>query len=80
VSLWLFDAEPVMDIRTVKQKHQSRLLSLAGVLSVGIGLRDRQQVIVIGIQQESDVLRQQLPAELDGFPVVVEVIGTPQAF
>jgi len=80
MSLWFFNSEPPMTIRTAKQKHQQRLLALSGVVSVGIGLRDQQEVIVIGIQQESETLRQQLPAELEGFPVVIDLIGTPQSF
>jgi len=80
MSLWFFDSEPPMTIRAVKQKHQQRFLNLSGVVSVGIGLRDQQEVIVIGIQQESETLRRQLPTALEGFPVVIDLIGTPQAF
>jgi len=80
MSLWFFDSEPPMNIGAAKQKHQQHLLALSGVVSVGIGLRDQQEVIVIGIQQESETLRQQLPAELEGFLVVIDLIGTPQAF
>ncbi len=69
-----------MDIAAAKRKHQSHLLSINGVVSVGIGLSEQRAVIVIGIQTESEALRQQLPSELEGFPVVIEVIGTPKAF
>ncbi|MDQ7073811.1 MAG: hypothetical protein Q9O24_01320 [Gammaproteobacteria bacterium] len=69
-----------MSIAAAKQKHQQRLLSILGVASVGIGLHQQQEVIVIGIQQDSEELRQQLPLELEGFLVLIEVIGTPRAF
>ncbi|MDQ7017057.1 MAG: hypothetical protein Q9N68_11845, partial [Gammaproteobacteria bacterium] len=79
MSLWLFASEPEkMSIADAKQKHQQSLLALSGVVSVGIGLHQQQEVIVIGIQQDSKRVRQQLPSELEGFPVLVEVIGVPR--
>lgn len=67
-------------IQEVKASHTARLLALAGVVSVGIG-RDAegQEVIVVGLDRERPETRSKLPAQLDGYRVRVEVIGTVKA-
>ncbi|HEC19170.1 MAG TPA: hypothetical protein ENI97_07475 [Gammaproteobacteria bacterium] len=64
----------------VKSKHESRLLSLPGVISVGIGRDDDgRTVIVIGVRDEVTAKSKDLPEQLEGYPVQVDVIGPVQA-
>ncbi len=64
----------------VKSKHESRLLSLPGVISVGIGRDDDgRTVIVIGVRDEVAAKSKDFPAQLEGYPVRVDVIGPVQA-
>lgn len=64
----------------VKSKHESRLLSLPGVISVGIGrTADGRTVIIIGVEDKASAESQSLPKQLEGYPVRVDVIGPVQA-
>jgi len=64
----------------VKSRHESRLLSLPGVVSVGIGrAADGRTVIVIGVEDKTSAESQSLPRQLEGYPVRVDVIGPVQA-
>jgi hypothetical protein len=63
-------------IREVKKIHESRLLSLPGVVSVGIGLDKKgRSAIIIGMDSPNPETETKLPAELDGYPVVVRITG-----
>ena len=67
-------------IEEVKAKHVDRLMALPGVVSVGIG-RDSagNPAIVIGLDHARPDTEAQLPASLEEYPVVVEVIGPIRA-
>lgn len=67
-------------IQEVKAGHAERLLALPGVVSVGIG-RDAggDEVIVIGLDRPRPETRAHLPAQLGGYPVRVEIVGTVRA-
>jgi len=67
-------------ITEVKSKHEPRLLSLPGVVSVGIGrATDGRTVIVIGVEDKASVESPNLPKQLEGYPVRVDVIGPVRA-
>ena len=67
-------------ITEVKSKHESRLLSLPGVISVGIGqAADGRTVIVIGVEDKGSAEGPDLPKQLEGYPVRVDVIGPVRA-
>lgn len=67
-------------IQEVKKKHQNELMSLPGVVSVGIGLNDQgQQVIVVGMSEDKPVDKTKIPASIDGFTVTVKLVGTLKA-
>ncbi len=64
----------------VKSRYESRLLSLPGVISVGIGrASDGRTVIVIGVEDKASVEGSELPKQLEGYPVQVDVIGPVRA-
>ena len=63
-------------IQQVKQQYESQLLSLPGVVSVGIGLDEKKTaVIIIGIASENSSLRAELPKQLEGYEVIIQVTG-----
>lgn len=76
-------------IRTVKAKYERRLLRKRYVVGVGIGLRERGgelteeatlTVLVSHKLPQSELRpRDRIPAELDGVPVDVQVVGHVRA-
>ncbi len=67
-------------IEDIKAKHESQLLAIPGVVSVGIGLGvEGTPTIVIGIENETVVDQSALPQKLEGVPVRVEVVGSIHA-
>jgi len=68
------------NIEEVKNRHEAQLLSLPGVISVGIGLDDNKQaIIVVGISSDNEELKARLPQRLEGHRVSVEYIGKVRA-
>lgn len=67
-------------IRDVKKKHEARLLALPGVVSVGIGLdKDNNPAIIVGLDGPRPKTEAQLPQFLEGYPVVVQIVGPIKA-
>jgi len=67
-------------IQDVKRANAERLLALPGVVMVGIGLNEAgEPAIIVGLDRERSETREQLPATLDGYPVVARVVGMIRA-
>jgi hypothetical protein len=67
-------------IQQVKNKHENQLMTMPGVVSVGIGQGDNgQSVIVIGVESQAKLDKLTLPVKLDGYPVNVQIMGTIRA-
>ena len=63
-------------IQEVKAKHAERLMTMSGVVSVGIGKNpDGQFVIIVGLDGPRPKTVEQIPKVLEGYPVRVEIIG-----
>ncbi len=66
--------------REVKTRYEERLLSLPGVVSVGIGRSpDGRPVIIVGLDRNRPATIQEIPEEIEGYPVRVEMIGPVRA-
>jgi len=64
-------------IQDAKRAHEPDLMALPGVVSVGIGLDDAgRPAIIVGLDGPRAETRAELPATLDGYPVVARVVGT----
>ena len=67
-------------IREVKARHEERLLSMPGVVSVGIGKsRDGNPVIIVGLDRHRAETILEIPGELEGYLVRVDITGSIRA-
>jgi len=74
------DSKMPNSIKDVKTKHEERLLQLPGVVSVGIGQdKNGNQAIIVGLEHSDPETESQLPTLLEGYPVVVRVVGRIKA-
>ncbi len=62
-------------IKKVQEKHQQQLMSIPGVVGVGIGAVDDDLVIKVLVERKSPQLEKKIPKNLEGFPVVIEETG-----
>lgn len=62
-------------IEEVFERHESRLMDMAGVEGVGIGGAPDAPVILVMVRQGATAMARQLPTSIEGYPVVVEVSG-----
>ncbi len=69
------------DIQCVKERYESRLLGIDGVVAVGIGTGSAgHPCIKVYISDDCADVSQQVPHRLDGIRVVVEAVGSIRAF
>jgi hypothetical protein len=74
------DKDMNRSIQQVKAKHENRLMEIPGVVSVGIGKdKSGNMAIIVGVDRPRSDTAAQLPRQLDGYPVVVEVVGSIKA-
>ena len=67
-------------IKDVKTQHEERLLQLPGVVSVGIGQdKNGNPAIIVGLERSDPETELQLPTRLEGYPVVVRIVGRIKA-
>ncbi len=67
-------------IQDAKAQHEAELMAMNGVVSVGIGLDDNgNEVIVVGITEDQQSIRAQVPRTVEGYAVRVEVVGRLRA-
>ena len=70
-------------VRKVKEKHEAKLLSVPGVVGVGIGHSEKtlgQAAIEVYVKESASALRSQLPTSLEGVEVKVIETGEIQAY
>lgn len=63
-------------IKSVKINNEASLMATPGVVSVGIGKDEAgQEVIIVGVEKDSEQLHSAIPQQLDGYPVKMQVMG-----
>jgi len=70
-------------VRKIKEKHEAKLLSIPGVVGVGIGHSEKtpgQAAIEVYVKDSASAMRSQLPTSLDGVEVKVVETGEIQAY
>jgi hypothetical protein len=67
-------------IQEIKKKHETSLLAMPGVVSVGIGLdKDGHPAIIVGLDGPRPETIDKLPSTLEGYIVSTQIIGTIKA-
>jgi hypothetical protein len=69
-----------MQAEDVLEKHQTRLMAMAGVEGLGIGGTAEAPVILVMVRDGGADVRKRIPPQLDGYPVKVEVVGEITAY
>jgi len=65
----------VASIEDVKRKNEGWLMALPGVVGVGIGKKAGTRVIQVYVKEFSNVIRDKVPAMIDGHPTDVLKVG-----
>ena len=63
----------------VMQRHEAELMSIQGIVGVGIGQCDDQSCIKVLVERETPELAEAVPTDLEGIPVELEEIGSVYA-
>jgi hypothetical protein len=76
------DSQTPRSIEEVKEAWEERLMAMPGVVGVGIGLTEdgQQTAIKVYLNQEASRQAAQIPSEIAGYPVEVEIRGTFRAW
>ena len=70
---------PDRPVKSVLQEHTDRLMSFHGVVGVGVGEQKGQPCIKVFVVKKTPSLVEQIPSELDGYPVATQEAGEFQA-
>ncbi len=67
-------------IQETKRTHETRLLSLPDVVSVGIGMTaDGAEAIIVGLSAPNPETQALIPEKLGEYPVIVRISGPARA-
>ena len=67
-------------IQEVKKQHETQLLDMPGVVSVGIGLDPNgDQAIIVGMERPDPETEAKIPAIIEGYPVMIQIVGSLKA-
>ena len=64
-----------MTIEDALKRHTDSLIAIPGVVGTAIGQCDGRPCIMVLVVKKTAELTQKIPAQLEGFPVVVEETG-----
>jgi hypothetical protein len=74
------DLDMSSSIQEVKKQHEALFLDMPGVVSVGIGLDPNgNQAIIVGLDGSHPETKAKIPAMLQDFPVVIQIVGPIKA-
>jgi hypothetical protein len=71
--------EQRLTIEQVKERHETELMAIKGVVGVGIGECEGEPCVKVLLENDSPDLKRQIPTQLDGYPVDTEVVGSLEA-
>lgn len=66
---------PAKTIQEILEGHTGHWMAIPGVVGTAIGELEGRPCIKVFVAEESEELRQQIPALVEGHPVVVEHTG-----
>ncbi|MBV6340623.1 hypothetical protein [Candidatus Magnetobacterium casense] len=67
-------------IEEVKTRHEMSFFNISGVEGVGIGEESGRAVIKIYVSKQPKLLQDKIPAQIEGYPIVLEFSGGFHAF
>ncbi len=66
-------------IEQVKQEHTDAWMAIPGVVGMGIGQSKGKPCILILTASNTEQVRKQIPATVEGYPVVIQYVGEIRA-
>ncbi len=66
-------------IEQVKQEHMDAWMAIPGVVGTGIGQCKDKPCILILTASNTERIRKQIPATVEGYPVAVQYVGEIRA-
>ncbi len=66
-------------IAEVKERQESKLMSIPGVVGVGIGECEGKSCIKVYVKQKTPEQERQIPQQVEGFKVDIEATGPIEA-
>ena len=66
-------------IKEVLEEHTDNLMSFSGVVGTGQGICNDKPCIKVYVSQKTSELDKKIPKYLDGYKVIIEVIGKIRA-
>ncbi len=67
------------DIAVVKERQESKLMSIPGVVGVGIGECEAKPCLKVYVTQQTVELERQIPQQVEGYKVDIEATGPIEA-
>jgi hypothetical protein len=73
------DAMPKKTIEQVQQEHTAAWMAIPGVIGTAIGERKGKPCILVLTASSTEQVKKQIPATVDGYPVIVQYVGDIRA-
>ena len=68
-------------IKKIKRHNEGNWLTIAGVVSVGIGYVEENQLgIIVGVKNKSDTIAAKIPLQIDGIDIAIKIVDDIKAF
>jgi hypothetical protein len=70
---------PTKTIQQVQEEHTDAWMAIPGVVGTAIGQCEGRPCIVVMTASRTEQVRQRIPTEVEGYPVVVRYVGEIRA-
>lgn len=70
---------PTKTIEQVQQEHTAAWMAIPGVIGTAIGERKGKPCILVLTASNTEQVKKQIPATVDGYPVVIQYTGEIRA-
>ena len=68
-----------ISVNDVKQKYQSKIMNIPGVVGIGVGKENESDAIMVLVVERTSVIEKKVPKQLKGFPVIIQETGVIRA-
>ena len=70
---------PKLSVHQVKEKYQTKIMKIPGVVGIGVGKENDDDAIVVMVAELTPTVQKKVPDQLKGFPIVVQETGVISA-